>query len=67
MTSYSRDQIRDAVACPVCGAEIGTPCTYTGKGALKKMARGSNHHDRMHRAQLILNARDRDDDFEVIE
>lgn len=54
MKNPSREDIRQ-VACPECGAAPGRPCTYEGRGAAKKMARGQNHHARQKSYQTLQN------------
>ena len=46
MPEPSRSDVRNAVPCPKCGAMVGKACVHTGKGALKKIHLGSNHHER---------------------
>ena len=75
----TRDDIRKAASCPDCGAVAGEQCAFTGKGAEKKMRIGGNHHNRMIKAQVMINsaARDEaayqtqagpaDDDFDMVD
>lgn len=55
MGNWTRTQIRNAVDCPTCGAEMGEPCIYTGKGAEKSMRLGKNHDARFKAGQAALN------------
>ena len=50
--------IRRRRACPACGSRASQPCAYTGKGAIKSMRLGKNHHQRQQVAQRALNHRD---------
>ena len=36
-----------SVGCPQCGAAVGVPCTYRGRGAAKAMRAGRSHQDRI--------------------
>lgn len=47
----TRDDIRRLASCPLCGADIGVPCIYSGKGSEKAMRIGKNHAERMQVAQ----------------
>lgn len=46
MSNLSKADIRNGADCPTCGAKSGEPCTFTGKGAAKKMRQGRNHESR---------------------
>lgn len=61
-----RNYITARVPCPKCGVAAGSPCQYSGKGAIKAMRIGRNHHDRMQAAQKKWND-ETPQDMQVIE
>lgn len=49
--TVTKEQIVEIAPCPKCGALVGEPCSIGVDG------RPKNHHERMHVAQLVMNAR----------
>lgn len=49
--TVTKEQIVATAPCPKCGALVGEPCSVGMDG------RPKSHHERMHVAQLALNAR----------
>jgi len=57
----TRADIRAAADCPDCEAKAGEQCSFSGKGAVKKMKNGGNHRARMIKAQVMINSAARDE------
>jgi len=69
---HNPTEVRNTAPCPKCGAAIGQPCIYRGKGSQRMRRRGSNHQVRKDLATEIDRAnkkanRKRRTDFEVID